>query len=129
MQFTPQNLKLIKADIDKALTEVCSKYGIDIQLGRASYDANTFKLPLEATVKGKDSRELSDLKRALTAYGYDAERAVKIRLPRGDKHYLMVGIARTKVSVVEEGTDARFRLDLADVLRFLSTQQPSLKVS
>jgi len=49
-EFNKTNLKTLRADIDAALAKVAADHGIDLQLGKISFDATSFSAPLKATV-------------------------------------------------------------------------------
>jgi len=72
-QFTRQNLKTLRQEIDKALATVCKKNGIALSIGNISFSEDTFRTKLEAAIIGADTSGMSlneiQMKKDLAAYG------------------------------------------------------------
>jgi len=90
------NLKIISADIEKALESVAKKHGVSLTRGRGKYsNASTGSLVIEIATIGVDgtveSRERSDFKRLHDLYGLSLD-ALDAEFTANGSTYRIIGL-------------------------------------
>lgn len=91
-KFNKANLRLLRADMNKALDAVAQKHGITIKAGNARFTENNVTFKIEAGIIGNDgiakSRERIALEKLYPQY---ADKVVKLMGKRGAVSGKVVG--------------------------------------
>lgn len=119
-EFTPENLRTIRADLDKALAAIDKKYGVKLSVGKISYQADNFRASLDAiiadpeivanpTLQGVSAKYIKDLQKT---YGLADLFLKKITL-QGRK-FTVVGRRASKIIMREISTDRLIAAPITD---------------
>jgi hypothetical protein len=73
-EFTKANLSLLRVELQAAVEAVAAKHGISVQLKNISFDAGTFRVPLEAKCAKANEQEAALLRMACETYGLDPDK-------------------------------------------------------
>ena len=64
-QITSANIKQLRADVEAALKTIYAKHGVDITVGRISYNADSFRCKIEGIVRGASKTPVTPAEKAL----------------------------------------------------------------
>ena len=67
-KFEANNLNLLRNEMNSALSEIESKYGIKFELGNISYTGNEFSMKVKANTLSKDSNVSTVLETMMKIY-------------------------------------------------------------
>lgn len=124
-EFTRTNLKSLREQITNALSKVGEKNGITLDIGNISFNADSFRVKLEAFIQSdsnsgmslSQTKALADLKRYGFMFGLSEKDYGKTFKSNG-KTFKLVGLApkRTKYPIIAEGANGTEYIFPADVV-------------
>lgn len=124
-KITPAILRLIRADIDKALEAVGNKYGLgSIKAGHGSYASNTFTIKIEGVLNATAEKEKTDAESNSYATMLGLPENIvgrKIRYNNKVMEVTKIDIGKPKYPVIAEDviSKTRYKLPVDMVLRNL----------
>ena len=119
------DFKAFRKDVNKALEEVAKKYGITLESGNISYDANSFTMKLNGKRGDVDVDRINfenGVKYMPGITADDYRRQVKLN----GKDYVIIGVKPgNKFSIICERSDGKqYGFTLAAILQALGKEVP-----
>jgi hypothetical protein len=117
MEFTKNEFKLFREEMKKAVAELEEKFGVEINFGKITYDANSFKINTEVSNGSKEDAKKSEFKRYCARYNLKPEDYGKTLENKG-KTYILIGLEmnRRKFPLLFECEDGKRTLFTTDVI-------------